>query len=169
MSLPAKLKHFMLFHNGDKYAGEIVEFALPKLTRKMEDFRAGGMSGPVPIDLGQEAITCEWTAGGFMKDVLTQYGALRHDAVQLRFAGAYQREDSDSVDAVEIVIRGRHKEVDPGSAKSGEDTEFKVTSGASYYKISMNGETLMEFDFVNMIENIGGIDLLSKFRSALGI
>ena len=169
MSLPAKLKHFMVFIDGEKYGGEIVEFVLPKLTRKMEEYRAGGMSGPVMVDFGQEAIECEWTAGGFLKAVLKQYGALKHDAVLLRFAGAYQREDSDSVDAVEIVIRGRHKEIDPGSAKSGEDTEFKVTSSASYYKLSVNGETLLEFDFVNMSENIGGVDLLSKTRSALGI
>lgn len=169
MALPAKLKHFMLFIDGEKYAGEIVEFVLPKLTRKMEEHRAGGMSGPVMVDFGQEAIECEWTAGGFLKAVLTQYGALKHDAVQLRFAGAYQREDSDKVDAVEIVVRGRHKEIDPGSAKSGEDTEFKVTTSASYYKLSVNNETIMEFDFVNMVENIGGSDLGAKFRSALGI
>lgn len=169
MSLPAKLKQFMVFLDGEKYGGEIVEFVLPKLTRKMEEFRAGGMSGPIKADLGQEAIQCEWTAGGFMRAVLTQYGALKHDAVLLRFAGAYQREDEDSVDAVEIVIRGRHSEVDPGSAKAGEDTEFKVTTEASYYKLSINGETLMEFDFINMVENIGGVDLLAKFRTALGI
>lgn len=169
MALPAKLKHYMLFNDGNKYGGEVPEIALPKLSRKMEEYRAGGMSGPVFIDFGQEAIQLEWTAGGFMRDVLTQWGALRHDAVPLRFAGGYQREDSDSVDAVEIVVRGRHKEVDMGTAKSGEDTAFKVTTVASYYKLSVNGETLMEFDFINGIENIGGVDLMAKFRTALGI
>lgn len=169
MSLPRKLKHFMLFNNGNRYQGDVPEVTLPKLTRKMEDYQAGGMSGPIKIDFGQEGITLEWTAGGLMIDVLKQWGALKHDAVQLRFTGGYQAEDSDTVDAVEIVIRGRHTELDMGTAKKGDDTTFKVTSSCSYYKLTINGETIMEFDFINMIENIGGVDLLAKFRTALGI
>ena len=169
MALPAKLKKFMLFNDGNKYGGEVPEVALPKLSRKMEDYQAGGMSGPIKVDFGQEAITLEWTAGGFLRDVLTQWGALKHDAVLLRFAGAYQREDSDAVDAVEIVVRGRHQEVDMGTAKSGDDTAFKVTTACSYYKLSVNGEVLMEFDFINSVEKIGGVDLLAKFRTAMGI
>ena len=169
MALPAKLKHYMLFNDGNKYGGEVPEVVLPKLSRKMEDYQAGGMSGPIKVDFGQEAMTMEWTAGGMVRGVLTQWGALKHDAVQLRFAGGYQREDSDTVDAVEIVVRGRHTEVDMGTAKAGEDTAFKVTTAISYYKLSINSETIMEFDFINMIENIGGVDLLAKFRNALGI
>ena len=169
MSLPRKLKHFMLFNNGNRYQGDVPEVTLPKLTRKMEDYQAGGMSGPIKIDFGQEGITLEWTAGGLMIDVLKQWGALKHDAVQLRFTGGYQAEDSDTVDAVEIVIRGRHTELDMGTAKKGDDTTFKVTSSCSYYKLTINDETIMEFDFINMIENIGGVDLLAKFRTALGI
>jgi P2 family phage contractile tail tube protein len=33
----------------------------------------------------------------------------------------------------------------------------------------MNGETLIEIDVVNMIENIGGMDRLAKFRAAIGL
>ncbi|MCD9123996.1 phage major tail tube protein [Cupriavidus sp. UGS-1] len=169
MALPAKLKDLMLFNDGNAYKGEVPEVVLPKLTRKMEEYRAGGMSGPVPIDFGQEAIQMEWTAGGFLLDVMRQYGALKHDAVGLRFAGAYQREDSEKVIAVEIVVRGRHSEVDPGTAKSGEDTEFKVITRASYYKLTVDGEVIQEFDFVNGIERVGGVDLRGAIRQALGI
>ncbi|WP_181015454.1 phage major tail tube protein, partial [Pseudomonas amygdali] len=38
-----------------------------------------------------------------------QYGATRHNAVQLRFAGAYQRDDTAEVDAVAVVVRGRRR------------------------------------------------------------
>ncbi|KLB47455.1 phage major tail tube protein, partial [Xanthomonas euvesicatoria] len=51
---------------------------------------------------------------------LNQYGATTHNAVQLRFAGAYQRDDATEVDAVEVVVRGRHSEIDPGTGKSGD-------------------------------------------------
>lgn len=169
MALPSKLKAFNLFQNGENFVGKIAEITLPKLTRKMEDYQGGGMGGPIKIDFGQEAIQMEWTAGGFLKSVLQQYGALKHDGVLLRFAGAYQAEDSETPDAVEIVVRGRHTEIDPGTAKAKEDTSFKVTTAASYYKLSVNGEDIIEIDFVNMIEKINGNDLLQALRTAIGL
>ncbi|MBB5864808.1 phage major tail tube protein [Xanthomonas sp. 3058] len=168
MALPKKLKALNLFNDGESYLGQVVEVKLPTLKRKMEEYRGGGMSGPVDIDFGQEKIELEWKCGGLMRSVLNQYGAITHNAVQLRFAGAYQRDDSGAVDAVEIVVRGRHSEIDPGTAKAGDDTEFSVKTSASYYKLTMNGATVMEIDFVNMIEIVDGVDLLAAQRRAIG-
>ena len=92
MGMPHKLKDFNLFENGISFAGMATEVTLPKLSRKMEEYRAGGMSGPVSVDLGQEAIQLEWTAGGLVKEALKQYATKSHGAVQLRFAGAYQND-----------------------------------------------------------------------------
>ena len=60
-------------------------------------------------------------------------------------------------------------EIDPGTAKAKEDTAFKVTTVASYYKLSVNGEDLIEIDFINMIEKINGNDLLAALRTAIGL
>lgn len=169
MGMPSKLKGFMLFHNGENFAGQIGEVTLPKLTRKMEDWQGGGMSGPIKIDFGNEGIQMEWTAGGFMKSVLKMYGITKHDGVLLRFAGGYQSEDSDSYDSIEIIVKGRHMEIETGTAKVKEDTSFKVTTVASYYKLSVNGDAIIEIDFVNMIEKINGTDLLAALREAVGL
>ncbi|MBN3735836.1 phage major tail tube protein [Burkholderia stabilis] len=167
--MPRKLKGFNLFQNGENFVGQVVEVTLPKLTRKMEDYQGGGMSGPIKVDFGQEGIQLEWTCGGFMRSVLGQYAITKHDGVLLRFAGGYQSEDSTNVDAIEIVIRGRHSEIDPGTAKSKEDTAFKVTTVASYYKLSVNGQDVIEIDFVNMIEKVNGNDLFAALRNAIGL
>lgn len=169
MGMPRKLKGFNLFQNGENFVGQVAEVTLPKLTRKMEDYQGGGMGGPIKVDFGQEAIQLEWTCGGFMKSVLQQYGITKHDGVLLRFAGGYQAEDSTGVDAIEVVIKGRHSEIDLGTAKVKEDTAFKVTTVASYYKLTVNGEEVIELDFVNMIEKINGNDLLASLRNALGL
>ncbi|KWC22747.1 phage tail protein [Burkholderia ubonensis] len=169
MGMPRKLKGFNLFQNGENFVGQVVEVTLPKLTRKMEDYQGGGMGGPIKIDFGQEGIQLEWTCGGFMRSVLGQYGVMKHDGVLLRFAGGYQSEDSPSVDAVEIIIKGRHSEIELGSAKAKEDTAFKVTTVASYYKLSVNGEDIIEIDFINMIEKINGNDLYAALRTAMGL
>lgn len=168
MAMPKKLKNLNLFNDGASYLGQVVEVKLPTLTRAMEEYRGGGMSGPVKIDNGQGAIDLEWKCGGMMRDVLMQYGTTRHDGVQLRFAGAYQRDDTGAVDAVEVVVRGRHEEIDAGTGKAGEDTEFSVKTAASYYKLSINGLPIIEIDLVNMVEIVGGVDRLAEQRRVIG-
>lgn len=169
MALPRKLKNLNLFNDGESYVGQVAELTLPKLTRSTEDYRGGGMSGPVKIDNGQDAIEFEWKLGGLVRSVLDQYGITRHDGVQLRFAGAYQRDGTGDVDAVEVVVRGRHSEIDFGDAKAGDDTELTVTTQCSYYKLTINGSVAIEIDLINMIERVNGIDRLAEQRRAIGL
>ncbi|QSQ38922.1 phage major tail tube protein [Xanthomonas translucens] len=168
MALPKKLKHFNTFGNGESWLGLANEVKLPVLTRKLEEYRAGGMSGPVSLDMGQEALELEIKFGGLMRPVLNQYGVTTHNGVMLRFAGSYQREDTGAIDVVEVVVRGRHKEIDMGTAKAGDDTEFTVKSALSYYKLTINGVPELEFDFVGMKEIVNGVDLLAVHRTAIG-
>jgi P2 family phage contractile tail tube protein len=169
MAMPRKLKNFNVFYNGDNYIGRCAEVELPKLTRKTESLQAGGMNGPVDIDLGMEELKINHTWAGFEAEIYRQFGIPNVDGVLLRFAGAYQRDDTAQVDAVEVVVRGRHKEIDPGSAKAGDDTEQKVESKLSYYKLIVNNEVIVEIDFVNFVEFINGADRVAEFRSAMGI
>lgn len=169
MGLPRKLKDLMLFNAGVAYVGEVGSVTLPKLSRKLEAWRGGGMDGEVKVDLGQEAMEMEFTCGGLMLDVLRQFGVMTAAGVMLRFAGAYQRDDTGAVDKVEVIVRGRHEEIDMGEAKGGEDTEFKVKSSLAYYKLVVNGRTEIEIDPINMVLIVGGVDRLAERRAALGI
>ena len=169
MGLPRKLKNFALFVDGENYMGEVPEVTLPTLTRKTEDWQAGGMAGPIKADMGMEGLELEWKAGGILRDVLTQWGAMKHDAVGLRFAAALQSDDSEEIQALEVVVRGRHTEIDQGKAKAGDKTEFTVKSALSYYKLSIDNEVLIEIDLVNMVEVVDGIDRLEGVRNALGV
>lgn len=168
MAMPRKLKNLNLFNDGNSYIGQVAEVTLPKLTRKMEDWRGGGMNAPIKIDHGMEPVEIEATCGGFMRDVFKQFGLARHDAVMLRFAGAYQADDTGDVVPCEIVVRGRHEEIEAGKAKAGDDTEFKFKTACSYYKLTFNGETLVEIDIPNFVEVIGGEDRLAAQRAAIG-
>jgi P2 family phage contractile tail tube protein len=159
----------MLFNEGLAYVGEVKTLTLPTLTRKLEEYRGGGMSAPVSIDMGQEAMELSFTCGGPMRDVLRQYGATRVNGVYLRFAGAYQRDDSRAVDNIEVIVRGRHSEIEMGDQEVGEAGEFNVTSALAYYKLIWNGRTEIEIDPLNMVEMVGGVDRLAEQRAALGI
>lgn len=166
---PAKLKNFNTWVDGVCYATAAQELSLPKIATKMEDYRGGGMNGPVDIDMGTEKLELETTYGGFMAPIFAKFGAAKLDATLLRFAGAYQRDDTGEVDAVEVVVRGRHQEIDSGKAQAGDKTEFKVKTSCSYYKLTVNGKDLVEIDHLNFIYRVGGTDRLAEHRKAIGI
>lgn len=169
MALPRKLKNFNLFNDGNNYVGQVESVTLPKLSRKMEEWRGGGMDGPVEADFGQEVIQLEWAAGGLLRTALSQYGLTSATGAMLRFAGAYQRDDDGSVDAVEVVVRGRHKEIDFGDAKTGEATQHKFTTTCSYYKLVVNNATVVEIDLLTFVFLVDGRDRLAEQRRAIGL
>ncbi|GHC17551.1 major tail tube protein [Kushneria pakistanensis] len=170
MALPNKLKGLNLFGNGNSYKGIIQSVTLPTLTRKIEEWRGGGMDGPVGIDMGQDGLmTCQWTVGGLVESVFDNFGSSRLDADLLRMTGSYERDDVDEVVAVEVVMRGRHTEIDMGDAQNGENTEHSVTTTLSYYKLVIDGSTKIEIDIPNYVFKVNGEDRLAKRRRALGI
>jgi P2 family phage contractile tail tube protein len=171
MALPKKLKHLNLFNDGNSYLGVAKGVTLPNLARKMEAYRGGGMDGPVKVDLGHsdDGIQLEWTLGGWDLIAIRQYGATRADGVQLRFAGSVQRDDTGEVSAVEVVTRGRHEEISFGDATPGEDTEHQITTTCTYYKLTVDGEVLVEIDLLNFVFIVDGEDLLAAHRQAIGI
>ena len=169
MGLPRTLKDMMLFNEGLAYLGEAGSVTLPTLTRKMEEWRGAGMNAPVKMDMGMEAMELEAVFGGPMRDILRQWGVTTVAGVYLRFAGAYQQDDTGDVDSVEIIVRGRHEEIEMGEQKPGEAGEFKVKSALAYYKLVWNGRTEIEIDPLAGIEIVDGIDRSAERRAAIGI
>lgn len=171
MAMPSKLKNMSLFNDAESYIGLATSVTPPKLSRKMEAYRAGGMNSAAKADFGwdDDTLKFEWTVGGYAAQVMKQIGTTSADGVQLRFMGAYQRDDTGAVDAVEIVVRGRHSELDRGEAKVGEDTEWKISTECVYYKETWNGEVLLEIDTFGMIDMMGGIDRSEAIRRAIGM
>lgn len=169
MALPKKLKYLNLFNDGNSYLGLVSSLTLPKLTRKLQNYRGGGMSGSVAVDFGldDDALTLEWSIGGLDELVLQQWGSTSD--IPLRFAGSLQRDDTGDISAVEVMMRGRHKEFDFGEYKQGEDTETKVTTQCTYFKLTIDGKELIEIDTVNMVEVVNGVDRLAEHRTALGL
>lgn len=171
MALPKKLKHMNIFNDGNSHQGEAKTVTLPNLTRKMEAYRAGGMDGPAKVDLGlgDDGIQLSYTLGGWSLLTLRQYGAVRADGVMLRFMGSVQRDDTAETSAVEVVVRGRHEEISFGDATPGEDTEHEITVTCTYYKLTVDGEVIIEIDLLNFVFMVDGVDMLEAHRRNIGL
>ena len=171
MAMPRKLKFMNTFLDGVSYLGVIESVTLPKLTRKLENYRGGGMSGSAPVDFGldDDALTMEISLGGFSDDAIwSLYGAVGTGTL-LRYAGSYQRDDTGETVAVEVETRFKVKEVDNGESKQGEDTSSKLSLVCTYYRLTMNGKELVEIDVLNMIEKVNGVDRLDQHRRNIGL
>lgn len=171
MALPKKLKHMNIFNDGNSHQGEATTVTLPNLTRKLESFRAAGMDGPAKADLGMgdDGIIIKYKVGGWSLLTLRQYGAVRADGVMLRFMGSVQRDDTGEVSAVEVVVRGRHEEINFGDSTPGEDTEHDITSTCTYYRLVVDGEDIIEIDILNFVCIVDGVDLLAEHRRNIGL
>ena len=171
MGLPSKLKNMNIFNDGESLVGEVGECKLPKISHDMKAWRGGGMNGHVAIDQGlkEDSIDFEWKLGGLDITTIRQFGITNASGVLLRFAGAYQRDDTGEVDTVEVVIRGRHEEIDFGTQKPGDDTEQTIKTKWTYYNLTVNGTVEIEIDILGMKEIIGGVDRLAQQRKACGL
>ena len=75
MGLPKKLKNFAMFGDGESWIGEIPSVTLPTITKKTEEYRAGGMHGPVQVELGLEKLELALKAGGLKTQLIAMLGA----------------------------------------------------------------------------------------------
>ncbi len=167
MALPRKLKNMNLFSEGASYLGLAITVTLPKLGRKLEEYRGAGMDGTVKLDQGGEPMELEFTLSGPDRAILRQYGKPGIAGTFLRFVGAYQDEGTGTVDTIEVTVRGRYEEIDFGEQKVGEGGEFKCKVAVAYYRLEWNGVEEIEIDVVGGVHRVGGVDRMAEITAAV--
>ncbi|WP_303828880.1 phage major tail tube protein [Asticcacaulis taihuensis] len=169
MALPEILKNMNTYGDGESWLGKIGEITLPKIGRKFDDYQGAGMDAPVPIDMGGQALECEFKTGGRLPALALKVGMQKADGTLLRFLGSFQSDDTGQVHKVEVVVRGRIEELDRGTWKVGEKGEETVKMKLTYYKEIEDGRTLIEIDNLNFKYVVNGVDILADHRNALEI
>jgi len=167
MGLPRKLKNLNTFVDGEGYLGVVAEFEEPKLAIATEEWRGGGMLGPVQLDMGLEAMEASVTMGGHEAGLIRKFGTTRVDGVRLRLVGAYQADNGSAAQAVEVYIGGRFTEIDPGKSKAGDSTEQKYKVPLSYYRRVVDGRTEIEIDMLRGIFIVDGIDRYAEIMAII--
>ncbi|MCP2016850.1 phage major tail tube protein [Qipengyuania citrea] len=167
MGIPKKLKNMNAHVDGEGYLGKIAEFEEPNLALATEDWRGGGMIGPVKIDLGLEGMEAKLKMGGHEASLIRKFGTTRVDGVRVRLTGAYQADDGTAAQAVECYIGARFSEISPGTAKPGDDTEHDYTLPLAYYRREVNGRTEVEIDMVNGVFKVDGFDRYAEIMAII--
>ncbi|QTI81502.1 phage major tail tube protein (plasmid) [Roseomonas marmotae] len=161
-------KNINLFVDGRGYAGQIEEFNPPKLTLQTEEFRAGGMDAPIELTMGMEKLECDFSLVSYDRDVLSLFGVA--EGAQVPFVAREALESFDgTVTPVVHTMRGKIREIDPGTSKAGDKPSLKVTVALTYYKLEHGGKVVHEIDVENMVRTINGTDALAAIRGAIGL
>lgn len=166
--IPQVLTNLNLFVDGRGFAGKVTEITLPKLKRKAEGYRGGGMDAEIDMPVGLEKLEGGFSLAGVAPEALAFFGI----ADGQRFNGAFRGAFTDQKGAVVPVVvtwRGLLAEVDMGSWKPGDKSETKYNASLSYYKLEVDGRVVYDIDPVNCVRIIDGVDELAAERAAIGL
>lgn len=166
--IPQTLTNMNLFVDGVSYAGVVSELSLPKIKRKTEELRNGGMDAPIKIGTGMEMMEASFSVSGMTPEILKQFGLADDTAFNGVFRGAYKDQKGDVVSVV-ATLRGLIEEIDFGSWKAGDKAESKFTLAPSFYKLEVGGQTIYEIDPIGMVRIVNGTDELAAERAAIGL
>lgn len=168
-ALPRTLKNMNVFVDGHSWAGVAETVTLPKISKKTEDYRGAGMLGDVVLDLGYEKLEMEIAYAGFDPKQYKQLSRCGTSDLPIRYVGAYERQDTCTIQNVEVYVRGQAVELDPGDSTLGEKSEIKMSYTLTYFRMDVDGETIVELDFINGIERFGNNDLAAELKRMLGL
>lgn len=162
------LKNINLFIDGRGYAGQVQEVTPPVPTQVTEDFRAGGMNGPVKITMGMEPMEASFVLSAYDRDVLALFGVVEGGQINCTIRGALESYNG-TVTPVAHVMRGKVVSLDSGTWKPGELSPMTVNLALNYWRLEHGIVVAQEVDIENMIHRQNGIDLLAPIRAALGL
>ena len=137
-------KNFNLFVDGKGYAGQAEEFTPPKLTLKTEEFRGGGMDGPIELTMGLEKLEASFSLIAYDREVLKHFDVREGAVLPLTLREALESFDGAVTPVVHSVA-------------------------LTYYKLQHGKDVVHEIDMENMVRVINGTDSMASTRAALGM
>lgn len=161
-------KNLTINVDGRGYAGQLSDFNAPKLAQKVEEFRAGGMNVSVELNMGMEKMEADFSLLQYSRDVLALFGLTDGNQVPITVREVLESYDG-TITPVVHTMRGKVKEVDPGTSKPGDLNPIKFSIALSYYKLQHGPTVVQEIDAVNMIHSVNGVDIMAAQRAALGL
>lgn len=168
MKIPQVVNRYNLYRKGTKLVGLTGEVELPAVTMVTDTLEGAGTGGnmDIPVIGLTENIDIQIPFMSLTKDLFSL--ANPGEAEDLTLRGAIQGTDPAtgkiSYTSIAISMRGTVKEITPGTVKSGGRMESSVTMTLSYYKIALDGETVLEIDKLNNVFVVNGDDVLKEVR-----
>jgi hypothetical protein len=161
-----QIKGAILTVEGRGFMGMVDEVTLPSLAMNVGEHRAMGYDAPVPIDLGMEMLSAQFTMSGPDFGLAKLFGK----NVTARMETVLEGSRSGVRSLVSITMGGKMTMVDMQSwSFQGELSPMQVTMGLDYYMLSVDGLKITEIDVPGGVRFFDGFDALAEVRGLLGV
>lgn len=158
---------FTIFIDGFGKAGSGEECTLPKLKKKREEFRGGGMLAARKVALGYEALEFDFNLSAFDPQVLSKAGLFTNKDLPFSVRG-YMDGDGNAQHTAICQMRGEVSESDAGKWQPGKKSMLAAKADLVAVKLTIDGAVIWDIDIENGVYSVGGSDPYASIRAALG-
>ena len=162
------INRFNAYKNGKQLIGVAGELTLPEVTNLTDTMEGAGIGGnmDIPVVGLIDDMEMEVSFMSLCEDIFSVMDPT--ESADLTLNGALQGSDAGTgivkYQQISVSVRGMLKKFTPGSMKAGGKMGSSVTLGLSYYKVVLDGKTMIEIDRFNGIYIINGKDVLKEVR-----
>lgn len=166
----SKVYNARLYLNGSDFIGKANEVDLPKVKVKFADVNGLGMYADAEVPIGLDKMEARFLMNSIYKEFVEVVSNPRKAAkIIVRSSITWFGQDGVSQEKpFKAELRGVFKDSDTGKFKKGESTEAEATMSVFYYKVEVDGSTVVEIDVFNNIYKAGGEDIIADWRANLG-
>ena len=159
-----------IYLDGNNLLGRATEIKLPDISLIMQEHKALGMVGKIELPAGFDKLEGEIKWNSFYQDVMRKT-ANPWQAVALQCRSSidcYNSQGKANQLALVTHLTVMFKKIPLGTFKQNENPEFSSAFGCTYIKQVVDGETLLELDYLANIFRVNGVDQLSTYRNNIG-
>ena len=167
-----RLTNANMYNNGNSLLGTIEEITLPAIKAKNVEHKALGMIGAIELPAGLEKMSGKVKWNSVYPDLITEFGN-PYQTNQIQVRGNLQNYDAsglaDEVPVVAFISMRFTDSLPPITLKQNDNPELESEYTTTYYRLEVDGTPLIEVDFLANTFFVDGTDIMSQYRSNLGI
>lgn len=159
-----------IYINGNNLLGRAEEIKLPDISMIMQEHKALGMVGKIELPAGFDKLEGEIKWNSFYREVM-RHAANPYKSLALQCRSSIDRYNSTGrIDEIPLVthLTVMFKKNPLGTFKQHENPDFSSAFSCTYIKQVVDGETLLELDYLANIFKVNGVDQLSTYRNNIG-
>ena len=159
-----------IYIDGVNLLGRAEEIKLPDISAMMSEHKALGMFGKVELPSGFDKLDGEIKWNSYYKEVAKAM-ANPFKALQLQCRSSIDVYSSGGrVNQLPLVthLTVMFKKNPVGTFKPHDNVELPSAFSATYIKQVIDGEDVLELDYLANIYKVGGEDLLQQYRANIG-
>jgi P2 family phage contractile tail tube protein len=159
-----------VYLNGNSLLGQVKEMDAPEVKFMMSEHNAIGLIGKIEFPAGIDKLEGKIRWNSFYPDTL-KIVASPFTAFSMQFRASLEQYGATGRLAeipVVIYMTAQLKGLPAANFKQHDNVELEMSFGATYYKLTVGGSDVFEYDVMANILKVGGVDQLSSYRANIG-